>query len=137
LDRGPFARIVAVARGGLVPAAILARELGIRRVEILAVASYDDRTRGAPVVLSAPGPIGTDDPAAGPATLVVDDLVDTGATARVIRDLLPGAVFATLYAKPLGRPLVDVSVTFFPQDTWILFPWDTSPQFIPPLAGKP
>jgi xanthine phosphoribosyltransferase len=137
MDRGPFARIVAVARGGLVPAAILARELGIRRVETLAIASYDDRTRGAPIILAAPGPLAADGGPAGAATLVVDDLVDTGATARVIRELLPGAVFATLYAKPLGHPLVDDTITLFSQDTWLLFPWDTAPQFVPPLAGQP
>jgi xanthine phosphoribosyltransferase len=41
--KAAWAGIVAVARGGLVPAAIAARELGVRRVETLCVASYDDR----------------------------------------------------------------------------------------------
>ena len=57
--------------------------------------------------------------------LIVDDLVDTGQTARVVRDLLPDAHFATVYAKPMGRPLVDTFITEVSQDTWIYFPWDT------------
>ena len=56
--------------------------------------------------------------------VVIDDLADTGATARAIRGLLPGAHLATLYAKPLGRATVDCFVTEFPQDCWVCFPWD-------------
>jgi xanthine phosphoribosyltransferase len=72
--------------------------------------------------------------------LIVDDLVDTGATAKVVRELMPGAHFATIYAKPAGKPLVDTYVTEVSQDTWIMFPWDTEPQFVRPLAesnGRP
>ena len=57
--------------------------------------------------------------------LIVDDLVDTGATARLVRDLLPEAHVAAVYAKPQGRPLVDTFITEVSQDTWIFFPWDT------------
>ena len=54
--------------------------------------------------------------------------------ARVVREMLPKAHFATVYAKPAGRGLVDDFVTEVSQDTWILFPWDTEPQFIAPIA---
>ena len=63
----------------------------------------------------------------------VDDLVDTGTTARIVRNLLPQAHFATVYAKPMGRPLVDTFITEVSQDTWIYFPWDTGLVFQPPL----
>jgi len=66
--------------------------------------------------------------------LLLDDLVDTGTTARVVRALLPKAHFATVYAKPAGKPMVDTFITEVSQDTWILFPWDTEPQFIAPIA---
>ena len=59
---------------------------------------------------------------------IVDDLVDTGATGRIVREMLPKAHFATVYAKPAGRPMVNSFVTEVSQDTWILFPWDTEPQ---------
>ncbi len=74
--------------------------------------------------------------AAGDGTgwLLIDDLVDTGTTARLVRSVLPGAHFATIYAKPAGKPLVDTFVTEVSQDTWILFPWDTEVQFIAPIA---
>ena len=69
----------------------------------------------------------------GKGVLIVDDLVDTGKTARVVRDLLPAAHFATVYAKPMGRPLVDTFITEVSQDTWIYFPWDTGLAFQPPI----
>ena len=40
----------------------------------------------------------------GAGVLIVDDLVDTGQTAKIVRALLPRAHFATVYAKPMGRP---------------------------------
>jgi len=112
-----FDAIVAIARGGLVPAAIVARELGVRLVDTVCVASYDDRTQGEPNILKAIE-------GQGRGVLVVDDLVDTGVTARIVRKMLPEAHFATVYAKPAGRPEVDTFVTLVSQDTWIVFPWD-------------
>jgi xanthine phosphoribosyltransferase len=128
LDLGPWQGIVAVTRGGLVPAAIVARELDIRLVDTICIASYDDRQQGNIVVLK---PVAGD----GAGWLIVDDLVDTGRTARVVRDMLPKAHFATVYAKPAGRPLVDTFITEVSQDTWILFPWDIDLQYAPPIAG--
>lgn len=119
-DRGPFAAIVAVTRGGLVPAAILARELDIRRVETVCVSSYDGRTLTEPRVVR--GLAGD-----GAGWLVVDDLVDSGATARVVRDMLPRAHYATIYAKPEGRALVDTFVAEMDQQVWVVFPWEAPP----------
>lgn len=119
---GPFRGIVAVARGGLVPAAIVARELDIRLVLSVSVASYDDRIQGKARLLGTPPASDLGD---GEGLLVVDDLADTGVTARLVRNLLPRAHIATVYAKPAGRPRVDSFVTLVGQDTWIVFPWDT------------
>jgi xanthine phosphoribosyltransferase len=131
MDKGPFNGIVAIARGGLIPAGIVARELDIRLIESISVVTYQEQDRGLPVVTKFPTEAGD-----GAGFLLIDDLVDTGTTARVVRGLLPRAHFATVYAKPLGRPLVDTFITEVPQDTWILFPWDTQPQFVPPLARQ-
>ena len=65
--------------------------------------------------------------------LIVDDLVDTGKTASVVREMMPNAHFATVYAKPKGRPLVDTFMTEVSQDTWITFPWDMGLTYSPPL----
>jgi len=131
MDRGPFTGIVAVTRGGLIPAAIIARELECRVVESVSVLTYEDETLGEPVVAKAPSAAGD-----GVGFVVIDDLVDTGTTARLVRNLLPRAYFATVYAKPAGRDSVDLFVTEVSQDTWILFPWDTEPQFVAPLARR-
>jgi xanthine phosphoribosyltransferase len=130
---GPFTGIVAITRGGLVPAAIIARELDLRIVETVCIASYDHYKNQASLqVLKTLGSEVTSSEGAG--MLVVDDLVDTGKTAKVVREMLPKAHFATVYAKPLGRPLVDTFVTEVSQDTWIYFPWDMGLAFQPPIA---
>lgn len=123
----PWLGILAIARGGLVPAAILARELDIRLVDTLCVASYDHVTQGEVNLLK--GIEGT-----GRGWLLVDDLVDTGRTAQFLRARLPDAVFASVYAKPVGRPLADHVVREFPQDVWLHFPWDIESRYSPPFA---
>ena len=131
IERGPYTGIVAISRGGLIPAAIVARELECRLIESVSVVTYDEEAQGKPVVTKPPTAAGD-----GTGFLVVDDLVDTGTTARVVRGLLPKAHFACIYAKPAGRELVDTFVTEVSQSTWILFPWDTEPQFVAPLAKR-
>ncbi len=131
---GPFEAIVAITRGGLVPAAIIARELELRVIETVCIASYHDyKNQGGLQVLKTIA-AEVSKSGGGAKILVVDDLVDTGATARVVREMLPKAHFATVYAKPLGRPLVDTFITEVSQDTWIYFPWDMGLAFQPPIA---
>jgi xanthine phosphoribosyltransferase len=129
LERGPWRGVVAITRGGLIPAAVVARELDCRLIETVSVLTYDEETKGEPRVVKMPDAAGD-----GEGWLLLDDLVDTGTTARVVRALLPKAHFATVYAKPAGKPMVDTFITEVSQDTWILFPWDTEPQFIAPIA---
>ena len=132
---GKFRALVAITRGGLVPAAVVARELGIRVIETVGVASYDyDKQGEVSVVKSVSSFVIGDDQGAG--VLIVDDLVDTGKTAKVVRDMLPKAHFAAVYAKPQGRPLVDTFVTEVSQDTWIYLPWDMELQFKAPITHK-
>ncbi|TBW33884.1 xanthine phosphoribosyltransferase [Siculibacillus lacustris] len=133
--QGHWDAIVAITRGGLVPAAIAARELDIRIIETVCVASYHDyKNQGELAVLKTVAPhlvelAGGD----GAGVLIIDDLVDTGKTARVVREMMPKAHFATVYAKPQGRPMVDTFVTEVSQDTWIYFPWDMGLTFQPPI----
>ena len=130
--QGPFRAIVCITRGGLVPAAIVTREIGIRLIDTVCIASYHDyQNQGQLQVIKTISPELTAD--GGQGILVVDDLVDTGKTAKVVRDMLPKAHIATVYAKPQGRPLVDTFVTEVSQDTWIYFPWDMGYSFQPPI----
>jgi xanthine phosphoribosyltransferase len=99
------------------------------------VASYEYDKQGEITLLKGIGSqIAGSDGGAG--VLIVDDLVDTGATARVVREMLPKAHFATVYAKPAGRPLVDTFITEVSQDTWIYLPWDMHLTFAPPIGEK-
>ncbi|MBI1245211.1 MAG: xanthine phosphoribosyltransferase [Alphaproteobacteria bacterium] len=132
---GPWRGIVAVTRGGLIPAGIIARELELRIIDTVSVATYQGQQIGAKSNILKPLADSTRD-APGPRWLIIDDLVDTGTTAKIVRAMLPGAHFATVYAKPAGKPMVDTYVTETSQDTWIMFPWDTEPQFARPIAAS-
>ncbi len=120
MDLGQWDWIIGIARGGLIPAAIIARELNVHLVDTVCVSSYTVRSQDKISVLKD---IGTS-PVRQGKCLIIDDLVDTGKTAQVVRQMLPDAHFATVYAKPGGRPYVDTFITEVSQDTWILFPWD-------------
>src|SRR6188472_1670352 len=131
-EAGPFEAIVCITRGGLVPAAVVARELNVRMIETVCVASYHDyKNQGSLQIMKGVTPEIMN--SKGKGVLIVDDLVDTGKTAKVVRELLPQAHFATVYAKPMGRPQVDTFITEVSQDTWIYFPWDTGLAFQPPI----
>lgn len=129
LEHGPFERLVAITRGGLVPAAVIARELDLRLIDTVCISSYDWQNQGGSSILK-----GVE--SEGEGWLVIDDLVDTGATLRQVRKMLPKAHFACVYAKPEGKPLVDTYITEVSQDTWILFPWDSEVQYVQPLAAR-
>jgi xanthine phosphoribosyltransferase len=140
-DKGPFEAIVCITRGGLVPAAIVARELDLRLIETICVTSYQGQQprsdQGEVEVLKTVAPaIKAIGDGSGKGVLLIDDLTDTGKTARVVRDILPGAHFATVYAKPLGAPLCDTFVTEVSQDTWINFPWDLDLQYAQPIGDR-
>lgn len=133
---GPFEAIVCITRGGLVPAAIICRELGLRLIDTVCIASYHDyKNQSELKVLKDIAPsIKAIGDGTGKGVLVLDDLTDTGKTARVVRAMLPNAHFATVYAKPQGVPTVDTFVTEVSQDTWIYFPWDMGLAYVEPIA---
>ena len=133
VNSGQWRAIVCITRGGLVPAAIISRELGIRVIETVSVASYHDYTsQGELAVLKEISPKLLENDGEG--VLIVDDLTDTGKTAAVVRAMIPKAHFAAVYAKPKGVPLIDTYVTEVSQDTWIYFPWDMGFTYQKPIA---
>ncbi|MGB7287666.1 MAG: xanthine phosphoribosyltransferase [Salaquimonas sp.] len=134
---GPWKAIVSITRGGLVPAAIIARELGVRNIETICIASYHEyKDQGELEVIKG---ISEDlikmSGGKGANVLVIDDLTDTGATAKKVREILPEAHIATVYAKPSGVPMTDTFVTEVSQDTWIYFPWDMEMSYVEPISG--
>lgn len=129
---GKWKAVVAITRGGMAPAMIVARELDIRVVDTISVKSYDHQNQMEAEVLKAPDAALMGD---GTGVLIVDDLVDSGRTLEVVRNLYPKAHFATVYAKPKGRDMVDTFITEVSQDTWIFFPWDMALQYVEPYRG--
>lgn len=130
---GAWSAIVAITRGGMAPAMIIARELDIRIVDTINVKSYDQQTQAEPKIIKTPDSKIVRD---GTGILVIDDLVDTGKTLESVRALMPKAHVATVYAKPLGRSQVDTFITEVSQDTWIFFPWDMALQYVEPFRGS-
>lgn len=122
-------KIIAVSRGGLIPAALLARELSIRHIDTICISSYNYRFLKDNVVLKK-------SELNGEGVLIVDDLVDTGGTAKIIRKMHPKAYFVTLFAKPKGRKLVDNYIIDIPQDVWIEQPWDMEVSYSSPLIEE-
>ena len=137
-EDGGWRAVVAITRGGMAPAMIVARELDIRTVDTISVKSYHsgggkaDQRREAQV-LKSPDPELMGD---GEGILIIDDLVDSGKTLELVRQLYPKAHVATVYAKPMGRPQVETFITEVSQDTWIFFPWDMALQYVKPYRGE-
>lgn len=132
-DNGAWRAVVGITRGGLVPAMIVARELDIRVVDTISVKSYNQQNQNEIQVLKFPQDSIMGD---GTGVLIVDDLVDSGKTLELVRKLYPKAHFATVYAKPQGKPQVNTYVTEVSQDTWIFFPWDLALQYAKPFRGE-
>ena len=130
---GGWRAVVAITRGGMAPAMIVARELDIRTVDTISIKSYDHQDQSEARVLKYPDAEMMGD---GTGILIIDDLVDSGKTLEVVRAMYPKAHFATVYAKPKGRPQVDTFITEVSQDTWIFFPWDMALQYVEPYRGK-
>lgn len=131
-NEGTWKAVVAITRGGMAPAMIVARELDIRTVDTISVKSYDHQSQSSAKVLKHPDSAMMGD---GSGVLVIDDLVDSGKTLELVRELYPNAHYATVYAKPSGEPQVDTFITGVSQDTWIFFPWDMALQYVEPYRG--
>ena len=129
---GVWRALVAITRGGMAPAMIVSRELDIRLVDTISIKSYDWQTRNNAQILKSPDATIMGN---GEGVLIIDDLVDTGKTLELVRELYPAAHFATVYAKPKGRPMVDTFITEVSQDTWIFLPWDMALQYVEPYRG--
>lgn len=114
-----WSRIVAITRGGMVPACLVAYNLDIRVVEAISIKSYDFQTQSEAVLLSVPDDLGT-----GQGCLIIDDLSDTGKTFKFLREKFPEATFACLHVKPEGKSQADYFVEEVTQDTWIYLPWE-------------
>ena len=111
--------LIAIARGGLCATAIIAHALHIRNVKSVAVASRDGQTQFAAEMLGS-----VDNIMDGEGWVFIDDLVDTGQTAKLIKRRYPKARLAVVYAKPDGASYCDLYGKQVDQDVWLSFPWE-------------
>lgn len=119
-ESGNYDKIIAVSRGGLIPAGIIAYELDIRNNEAINFSSYDGQeARRSDDDIEVSANIGE----VNEKTLIIDDLADSGRTFRVLRQFYPKAKFACVYAKEKGASSTDIYAVDMP-DEWVVFPWD-------------
>ena len=113
--------IVGVARGGLVATAIVCNALNIRNVKTVAIASYNGNEQMTAELLGS-----VDSIIDGEGWVFIDDLVDTGQTAKLLKKRYPRSRIAVVYAKPDGKEDIDFFVQAVPQETWMEFPWEVA-----------
>lgn len=127
---GSYDAILGIARGGLVPAALVAQEIGLRRVMAAAVASYEGDHRGASLDFLEFPP---DQAIAGRNILVVDDIWDSGRTIELVRRRISEAggrcTVAVLHYKPAQSAYPDRQPDIWLRETddWIVYPWERDP----------
>lgn len=116
---GDYNKIVAISRGGLIPAGIIAYELNIRNSAVINISTYVGAKHLKLDEVDSPEFVGRVDEK----TLIIDDLADSGQTFRVMRRQFPQGKYVTVYAKEKGKAEVDIYARELP-DQWIVFPWD-------------
>ena len=114
-----FDKIIAISRGGLLPAGIISYELDIRNTQAINISCYDGNRQREDEDIIIKADVGE----VNEKTLIIDDLSDTGKTFQLVRQMFPKAYLASVYAKPTGARYVDLYGMAIP-DKWLVFPWD-------------
>lgn len=127
-DMGTWDGIIAVTRGGMVPACLVAQEVDTKHIETISIESYAHQDQSQePIIHYAPTLENE-----GQGWLIIDDLSDTGNTFKLIRSMYPKAHYACVYVKPNGAPQADTYIENVPQESWIYFPWEREAQKFAP-----
>lgn len=122
-----FDIVLAVARGGLIPAALIAQILNLRAMEMVSTVGYTGENRDETFQIRS---FPADSALRGKRVLVVDDVWDTGRTAVAVRKRVAAVggipIVAVLHFKP-GASLYpgDAPELFVDRtDDWIVYPWE-------------
>lgn len=127
LEARAFDVILGVARGGLMPAALVAQRLRVRDVLSTAVSSYDGEARGDHLAFLA---FPDDRLLRGRRVAIIDDVWDSGRTAVAVRERVRGAggepIVAVLHFKPASSHFPDdgPDLAVATTDAWIVYPWE-------------
>ena len=114
-------KILAISKGGLIPAYYLARYLGIKYVSTLCVQSYTDENNK--IELSTIPKVIQKNNTKG--WLIVDDIVDSGETMKLAKSLYPNSIFASVYKKDSFKDTEKLDFYAEEVDGWLIFPWET------------
>ncbi len=122
--------IIAVTRGGLIPAGLLAYKLNLNVTDTIGLSSYAGVEKQGELykLKDFDKELIQND---GNGWLLVDDLSDTGKTLNYIKQKLPKAHIVTVYTKPEGAYIVDNNAHEVPQDVWVIFPWGENDDELP------
>ncbi|AZP36159.1 Xanthine phosphoribosyltransferase [Candidatus Annandia adelgestsuga] len=120
--------ILAINKGGLILSAMVARELNLMYIDTICISNYNIKNSIEKInIIKKPKIKGNN-------FILIDDLVNTGKTAQLIRPLYPKSKFVTIFAKPKGKKYVDDYIVDVPQNVWIEQPWETGISYIPPIS---
>ena len=123
--------ILSIARGGLFVAGALGYALDVKNLHVANVEFYTGVDERLPVPIMLP-PVPNVVDISGAKVLVADDVADTGATLKLVRDFCAGHVAdvrcAVVYEKPHSS--VRCEYVWRRTDRWINFPWSTLPPVV-------
>jgi uncharacterized protein len=123
--------ILSIARGGLFVAGALGYALDVKNLHVANVEFYTGVDERLPVPIMLP-PVPNVVDLSGARVLVADDVADTGATLKLVRDFCAGHVAdvrcAVVYEKPHSS--VRCEYVWRRTDRWINFPWSTLPPVV-------
>ncbi len=116
--------ILAIARGGLLPAGAIGYALSVKNTYTLNVEFYTGIDERLPMPIMLP-PVPSLVDVGGARILVVDDVADTGRTLRLVNEFCEGKVAASKIAVLYEKPHSEVKCDFVWRytDKWVNFPW--------------
>lgn len=132
--------ILAIAKGGLCPATMLAHRWGVRHVATVSIQTYAGTVAAkspslSPVDQHTLAELRKAQEVAHYPILIIDDICDTGRTMQLVHSHLPRAMTAVLVVKPAGRTSVGYSADSVDQNTWVVFPWERLSPAIGAIQG--
>ena len=110
-------KLILISRGGLIPGSIIANYLGIQDIDVIAMKTYSNRKRTNKIEIFKRIK-------SQKKLVVIDDLVDSGETAKIVKSMMPNSKFVTLYAKTSGKKQADLHLYDFKDSDWLVFPWE-------------
>lgn len=116
-----FKNILALTRGGLIPAYFVARELGIKNIKTMCLVSYGDTREQSEIKHLKIDGFSEEiyDPEHW---LIIDDICDSGKTLDFVEAMYPKTKSACVYVKEIRD--CDYYAEKVPNELWLNFPWE-------------